>query len=79
MLDIVKKNFVFFVFCNIVATLTRTGHTGFILAQSFPAAFASSFPLVVKAFCVLHGEFLTGFNHNFKKELAKVFYKKGCS
>ena len=32
----------------------------------------------LKVFFVLHGEVLTGFKHNFKKQ-PKVFYKKSCS
>ena len=31
---------------------------------------------LVKVFFVLHGEVLTAFKHNFKKQLPKVFYKK---
>ena len=45
-----NHNFVFFVFCNIVATHARTGHTGFMFAQSFSAAFAWSFSLVVTGY-----------------------------
>ena len=29
---------IFFVYCNIVATHTHDGHTGFTFTQSFPAA-----------------------------------------
>ena len=31
---------------------------------------------LVKSFFVLYGEVLTGFKHNFKRQLPKVFYKK---
>ena len=31
---------------------------------------------LLKAIFVLHGEILTGFKHEFKKQLPKVFYKK---
>ena len=33
--------FGFFVYCNIVATHTYDGHTGFTFTQSFPAGFTS--------------------------------------
>ena len=32
-------NFVLFVYCNIVATHTYDGHTGFTFTRSFPAGF----------------------------------------
>ena len=36
----IHMNFVFFVYCNIVATHTYNGHTGFSFVWSFPACFA---------------------------------------
>ena len=37
----IYMNFVFFVNCNIVATHTYDGHTGFTFTWSFPAGFTS--------------------------------------
>ena len=49
-MKICQTSFVFFVFCNIVATHTQTGHTGFTYTWSFPAAFTWSFSLIETAY-----------------------------
>ena len=41
----VYMNFVFFVYCNIVATYTYDGHTGFTFIWSFPVGFTSRYGL----------------------------------
>ena len=37
----IYMNFTFFAYCNIVATYTYNGHTGFTFIWSFPAGFTS--------------------------------------
>ena len=71
----IYMNFVFFVNCNIVATHTYDGHTGFTFTWSFPAGFTSRNDPhnCAQAFFVVLGEVPTGFKHGFKKQLPKVF------